>query len=397
MKKTILLTLILLFSISVYGAVWVANPTLCPNNYQSQTCSGSDLVCGYSGGVTFCYNNALLTAPASITQTSTDQDGGSLNGGYIVDCTSYDGSSPYCDNGGNYYCDRNSSCYNVNRLTNCTASAFSTSVCSTCRSGYTYCDGSFVDGNGCEVQVGVTSCSAGLNNNINSTCGCVCDSGYLDCDSSGAGVGNGCEVQNGGSCTVGGLTGTYNGCTCVVSKSYFQTGTQTNYSTPSGIPFLWGWDWGSGDLLFLRNNATDRNFSVNASGCIKFNDATTMCTASSGSTYSADNYYLYLTSTVFNFNETRMNATVNALIGLNPRQFINSSYGNATYYSITNPNQFINTTSGNSTYCKLSGCNMTGSLNASNASFYVNVTRYPSGACVYDNATSIVFRKPCDI
>jgi len=53
---------------------------------------------------------------------------------------------------------------------------------------------------------------------------CQCDSGYLDCDASGKDTGNGCEVQDNGACTVGSLDGTYDGCTCVVDKSYYQTG-----------------------------------------------------------------------------------------------------------------------------------------------------------------------------
>lgn len=107
---------------------------------------------------------------------------------------------------------------------------------------------------------------------------CTSSGTYLDCDDSdGDGneltcnVGNGCEIQDGGSCTVGTLSGTYDGCSggqgnCVVTKSYFETGTQTNYSTSAAIALLWGHDWGSGPLMNLTNNNYNNSFGANASG-----------------------------------------------------------------------------------------------------------------------------------
>ena len=373
MKHYLYMLFVLLFLGSVSAATWVANPTLCPNTYQSQTCSGSDLVCGYNGGVTFCYNNAILTAPVANAQTSTDQDSGSLNGGYIVDCTSYDGSSPYCDNAGSYYCDRNSTCYNVNRLTNCTGGSFATSVCDTCRSGYTYCDASYTDGDGCEVQSGVTNCAVGSNNNLNSGCTCVCDSGYLDCDAGGAGVGNGCEVQNGGACTSGGLPGTYSGCTCVVSQQHFITGVQANYSHDTQW-LLWGQMFGLGGLFNLTN-ATHKSFWMGQDLCFHFPDGTSQCTAPL--TYPTFNQALNTTS-----NVTFNNVTINGQLGWVGLQ----NYNETAYCSNINTSNNLRQTLGyNNT--QIAGQNITSGVISAPINTTSNMVVYQKNLTITNTTT----------
>lgn len=269
----------------VSPAYYVTDPNNCPTEYQAQTCGGSDVVCGYSGGTTFCYDPSGINPPTVDRTTQTTNYGcsdSSCDGGFIIDCHYYDGSEPHCDNGNTGFCDRASSCYNVGRITSCTANSFTTYSCSTCRSGYTYCDGSYTDGDGCEIQIGVTSCSGGANNNVDASCNCDCDSGWYDCDSSGTDVGNGCEAYRTGSCSVGALSGTWscsagaggcydtNGgteydCTCVVDKSYFETGTEALYSTSASDSFLWGTDYGSG-LLINISWSDSVGFFVNRTG-----------------------------------------------------------------------------------------------------------------------------------
>jgi len=271
--------MIIVFSMSVFGAYYVTDPNNCPVSYQSQTCSGSDVVCGASGGITFCSLPSSITAPTSAGSTSTSNYACSdtaCDGGFVIDCYGYDGASPFCDTS---LCDRESTCYNKHVQTICTANLYVDSSCSaSCISGYVACDGSSGDADGCEVHYNYDSCSAGANNNINSGCTCVCDSNYLDCDGSGAGVGTGCEVHDGGACTVGVLAGTYDGCTCTVDKSYFETGTDTAYSTTDSL--LWGSQYGTGWLMNLSQiGGTDVNFGIDNSGCIMFDDGTTQCTA----------------------------------------------------------------------------------------------------------------------
>ena len=274
---------LVLFSLNLASsAVYVDDPTSCPSEpYQSQNAPVSGYqVCGYSGGIVYWYDMTSLSAPVGDT-TVDSTNYGSVDGGYVLDCEAYDGSSPHCDNGGNFLCDRASACYNVNRQTTCDGGSFGSYTCATCRSGYTYCDGDYQDADGCEVRIGVTSYSS--NSVYNATCGAVCASGYLDINGDGTGSdGDGCEIQIGGSCSVGALSGTYDsGGNCVVSKSYFETGTETSYS--SNDPLLWGNQYGSGQLLNLTNKGTNASFAINNSGCIVFPDGSTQCEAGSGS------------------------------------------------------------------------------------------------------------------
>ena len=288
LDRLFLITLgILLFSIgSVSAAYYVDDPNSCPTTYVSQNCLGGERMCGYSASTVYCYDMTLLSAPGSTATSNTNY--ANADGGYVVDCEGFDGSAPHCDNGGNFLCDRNSGCYSNNRDTICAANKFAADVgaytCGDCRSGYLDCDGSgtSVPSDGvCEVRIGVTSYSS--NSVYNATCGAVCASGYLDINGDGTGSdGDGCEIQIGGSCSVGALSGTYDsGGNCVVSKSYFETGTETSYS--SNDPLLWGNQYGSGQLLNLTNKGTNASFAINNSGCIVFPDGSTQCEAGSGS------------------------------------------------------------------------------------------------------------------
>ncbi|MCG8685433.1 MAG: hypothetical protein MI892_11195, partial [Desulfobacterales bacterium] len=91
--------------------------------------------------------------------------------------------------------------------------------------------------------------------------------------------------MDGGACSVGALSGTYSGCSgsvgnCVVSKSYFETGTGVSYSTSDSL--LWAVQHGGGALINMTNSNTNETFLVNGSGCIVFPDGTTQCSAGAG-------------------------------------------------------------------------------------------------------------------
>jgi len=276
-----------LFSLAlVSSSVYVNDPTSCPSApYQSQSpVTPGELVCGYDSGIVYWYNMSTLTAPSGNT-TVDSTNYADVDGGYVLDCEAKDSVAPFCDNSGSFWCDRDSACYSVNRQTTCVGTAsgggFGVSACSTCRSGFNYCDGSFTDADGCEIETGVTTFST--NSVYNSTCGAVCSSGYLDINGDGTGSdGDGCEIQVGASCTIGALSGTYDGSgVCVASKSNFTTGTEIAYN--SSVPLLWGDQYGTGDLINFTNKITNESFAVNNTGCIIFPDGSTQCEAGSGS------------------------------------------------------------------------------------------------------------------
>ena len=281
MKQILIFLFIFICIHNLYAAYWVDNFNNCPQTYQSQTCISPTLVCGYSGGITYCADPSAIVAPTGTATSNTDQDSGSYNGGYLIDCYAFDSGSPYCNNNGAFWCDRNSSCYTTkHRDTTCTANLFGRATCGSCRTSWDDCSGD----DDCETNLGVTNCAVGSNNNVPSCGNCVCDSGANDCDVSGAGVGNGCEIVNGAACSIGGLSGTYSGCSglvgnCVVPKSYFETGTATNYSTTN--PLLWGMNFGLGWLMNL-SNSTNSSLVINQNACIVFPDTTSQCTAATG-------------------------------------------------------------------------------------------------------------------
>jgi len=291
MKRIIITMLIGIFMLTlVSSSNWQQDPENCPNNLDSQTCSGIDLVCGSNGGVTFCYNMSSLNAPASPLTTHATSWSSSYDGGYLIDCEAYDGGEPHCDNSGNLWCDRDSTCYNIGRITQCEANKWSGETgdtsCTTCRTdgaNHFYCDGSYTDGDGCEVRVG-DSCGAGTGTvDVSETCvssvgNCTsatrldCDNDDTDGDTTTCNGVNGCEILIGGDCSVGVLSGTYDSVcsgtsgSCIVDKSYFETGTFTQYSTAlSHGGFLWGKNFGIQPLINFTGS-TDSNFLVDNNG-----------------------------------------------------------------------------------------------------------------------------------
>src|SRR3990167_1459286 len=344
--------ILLAFAISIFllklvtSAYYVTSPTACPSsdgvNFPGQNCAPQD-ICGSSSGIAQCYDTSTIFAPAGSSTTSgsggTDYScsDATCSGGFVTDCyATIDASAPFCDNSGNFLIDRNATCYNKHTQTTATGEVFAASTCSaTCTTNYFQCDGSTTDADGCEINAG-SSCGSGTGTIVNNQCysasagNCTRSSDYLDCDNddsdsntitcNGA---NGCEIDPGSSCTVGGLSGTYStSCSggagvCVVSKSYFETGTNTQYSTNATEHFLWGTDYGLiGDLLRL-NNTNYGMFRVNVTGCIIWFDGTSTCTNPTGSgditSVLGD---IYITNGSSNgdvnlrFNETKLNATI---------------------------------------------------------------------------------------
>lgn len=379
-----ILVCIILFSFCVSAANWVAHPSDCPVEYNFVSCTGGELQCGIDGGsAPYCYDMQLLSPPGSNDSSeSGDTYQSGLSSGFIVDCEDTDAGEPYCDNSGAFWCNRNVTCRNtLYRQTVCIANTWandsSSSMCGVCRSSYFQCDGGttlsscewhsgdscsdstgsiqynecfnatqanctrlsdYLDcdnddgdndqltcnsgnpGNGCEVNPYSTSCAAGNNNHLIDCTNCNCDSGYLDCDASGNDTGNGCEVQDGGSCTVGSLSGTYSGCTCVVDKSYFETGTQTEYQTNTTQAFLWGVDYFVGVILNLSWSGGG-GIHVNATG-VYFNN-TKLGTGGSGGNTTEE-----MRDAI---NVTNLNYTINA----NRTDFWDN-------YTVTNSTQFEN-------------------------------------------------------
>jgi hypothetical protein len=306
LQKIILITGILILSSSssfVQAAVvsnYKSNPALCPPtdavSFPGQNCTPQN-ICGYvtNSGNDYaqCYNTAAMT-PASSTNSGTGVTSKLLStsqGGYVINCNaSADAAAPYCDNGGNFWCNPDTTCLNNHVVTNCasgkwatdtsgnnTASAFSCAtvtdnVDTYCISGYLSCDG--VNTN-CEVQKNVTNYPTGANNHYGATCDAAavrCDTGRLDCDSSGVDAGNGCEasITNGAACTNGELQGTWScttnpagsctdggtsyDCTCNTA-THFITGIQATDSTSN--PLLWGRQDGTGPIAILGNSTQD--------------------------------------------------------------------------------------------------------------------------------------------
>ncbi len=259
------------------AALYVKDHGNCPASYQSQDCTGANKACGYTGGILYCSDSSTINSavPGIIGNSSITPYNSSLGGGYILDCVK---DATTCTP---WFCQSDSSCYNNHQKTNCTASAHTYTCDTSCiSSGYENCDSNW--GNGCEVQVLVDGCSVigelDRNNTVNSSCECQCKTNYYDCDASGAGSGNGCEIHNGDACTgAGGLPGNWSGCTCVVAPQHHLTGTSASYS--STAPNLWSVQYGTGSLLNLTSRAYNATLSVNGSGCLVFNDSSSLCTA----------------------------------------------------------------------------------------------------------------------
>ncbi|GAG66019.1 unnamed protein product, partial [marine sediment metagenome] len=245
-----------------------------------QECEGTD-ICGKDGTFAACWDTSTMNPPSTTTYTHTGSYG-TNDGGWQTDCyVDIDAAEPYCDNSGNFWCDREDSCLNDGRQTACNKDVWGDDAnatdCGYCRTGYIFCDGSYVDADGCEVRIGITNCAAGANNNIDASCNCDCDSGWYDCDASGMDAGNGCERQHTSACTVGALSGTYSCstgsggcyredggteyvCTCVIAKSYFQTGTMAEWNPLDNL--LWGLNYGDGNMMNFMSYDYNTRFWV---------------------------------------------------------------------------------------------------------------------------------------
>ncbi|OQB19796.1 MAG: hypothetical protein BWY14_00169 [Parcubacteria group bacterium ADurb.Bin192] len=272
---------------------WVANPASCPQsdpaNFPGQNCAPNNM-CGDSSGIAQCYNTASISAPA-VSVNSSVLYASALTGGYVINCfTASDSSSPYCDNNGAAWCNRDASCYGGgnNRLTTCLAGTWayegaSAFTCGDCLTTHLDCTGDTK----CEVQKNVTTYPTGGNNHYGTTCDAAdvrCNTSYYDCDASGVTLGNGCEAYRAGACTgAGGLTGTWScavdaggtctdggsnyTCTCVTPKCPFESATLCQYF--SSDPLLWGKQLGSGELIRMGNTTKDDAFVVNNDGSIR--------------------------------------------------------------------------------------------------------------------------------
>ena len=254
------LTIIGVHNASLQGggppAFYVDDIANCPDEhpqFPGQKCPSPEVICGYildlaENQVAQCINPTEVTAPTSTTTTNT-QVTSSLDGGYILNCFSLaDSEEPYCDNEENWTCNRSDTCYSTqHRDTTCTgAGAF---TCGDCHSGRQDCAGDAV----CEVVTGSTNFPTGANNNYAAGCTAQCDSGYLDCDSGGAGTGNGCEIQNNGTC---GTNARYSGCSGGAGNCICQSGY--NDCDPGGA--------GSGNGCEIQNCASCGTNSI-YSGC----------------------------------------------------------------------------------------------------------------------------------
>lgn len=277
-KMLLFIIMIALAGNDANAAMYVKDHGNCPASYMSQDCTGVNKACGYTGGILYCSDSsAINSAVPGITGSSNITPyNSSLGGGYILDCVK---DSTACTP---WFCQSDSSCYNNHQKTNCTAGAHTYTCDTSCvSSSYANCDGNW--GNGCEVHVFVDGCSVigelNRNNTVNSSCECQCKTNYYDCDASGAGSGNGCEIRNGDACIgAGGLQGNWSGCSCVVAPQHHLTGTPASYS--STAPNLWSVQYGTGSLLNLTSIAYNAALSVNGSGCLVFNDSSSLCTAS---------------------------------------------------------------------------------------------------------------------
>ena len=152
---------------------------------------------------------------------------------------------------------------------------------------------------GCEIISGA-SCGVGTGTLesavcVNSTSGNCTNAARLDCNNddadnnedTGNGLIDGLEILIGGSCSVGSLSGTYqNYCSgglgvCDVDKSYFETGTFTEYLTNSTEKaLLWFKNWNPTGWLINTTNINNETWGVNNDSCMVLKDGTEVCDAS---------------------------------------------------------------------------------------------------------------------
>jgi hypothetical protein len=316
------------FSFVSSASLRVNDPTTCPSSndalFPGVSCAPED-ICGDISGTPFCLNTAGISVPSPTTTTSNP---GLPLSGFGVDCYNV-GSS--CAN--NILCQRDSTCYNVNRLTQCTN--WGVAQCDVCISGYTYCDGSYIDGNGCEINIGTTAYPGESNAVYNSVCGPQCSSGYLDCNINLGSSVDGCEIQTGvtpfgttnavystcttaicssgwmacesetatvdgcnyqigGSCTTGeSKPGTWsNGCICTeLAQEHFITNT---LARGWGNYLLSGEQWNPNGWLMNLTHINGGSIGIDNESCIVFSDGSKQCNGSyvSGGEINLSDYML---------------------------------------------------------------------------------------------------------
>lgn len=239
----IIIVILFAFVFSIFFAdvtkanYWVNNPYNCPIEYGPEmvSCSDGNIICGISGAA--CISPSLLVTSTVDSAPSITNHSSSFDGGYILNClATRDSTSPYCDNNGNYWCDRNEDYYKNKKRT------------TVCKAG-TWAGG----GEGVSYKIG------------------VCLSGYHDCDGDAGQI---CEIQDNTYCeTSEGLPGVYSGCNgleglCVPNIIEFKTGVETSYYTTSS-PLLWGVQNGTGELIRFSNSSTQNVFVVHNDGVLE--------------------------------------------------------------------------------------------------------------------------------
>ena len=111
--------MLLIFGFSLLGGAgsvsaqqWVDDHNSCPQTYNSQTCTGSSLACGYttSDGTLYCEEPTTVNAtlPSNTTTDTAAYNGNALGGGFVVDCLK---NASTCTP---WECQRDSSCNDIN-------------------------------------------------------------------------------------------------------------------------------------------------------------------------------------------------------------------------------------------------------------------------------------------
>jgi hypothetical protein len=233
MKKQII---ILMFIVLIYLVLptnvlavtpnYVKDPATCPQTdaviFPGQNCAPIE-ICGNILGIAQCYDTPTIPIPGSYNPSYQSQVASGLAAGYVLDC--YNPNTCVVS----WWCSTNSTCNTWHRATVCNSTT-------------------------------LTNCG-------------TCSSGYYDCDANP----NDCEIQTGSVCYIGSLQGTYSGCTCVLNRQHFITGLNAPYSTLSTESLLWGTDYGLGLLMNLTSFNTSSHLYINSSGCILFNDSSSLC------------------------------------------------------------------------------------------------------------------------
>ncbi len=213
----------ILVSAQVFAQRWENNPANCQAGYpeySGQNC-GTTEACGVLSGFVQCYDTDSLSPPSSNSANSIVDYSSSFDGGYGVNCTATaDSGSPYCNNNGTYWCDRNETFFNtLKRKTVCVANKWASDTGATqegeCRDLYLNCDGGGITSS-CEVLSGNTVFSGisnanyyddGSNDTACSNAQCTSNYCYMTV---APGTGNDtCTVAVGTACTVSGDDGQY--------------------------------------------------------------------------------------------------------------------------------------------------------------------------------------------